>query len=132
MRYPIILQHDATDCGPAVLAMIAAHYKKRLSIAKLRELAGTDQRGTNLAGLSAPAEQVGFLPRAVRGTHEALNEAPLPAVAAWKEGTRNHFVVLYKVGKRKIVIGDPAMGLRKLTPGAFLKGWTGVLLLLAP
>jgi len=132
MRYPIILQHDATDCGPAVLAMIAAHYNKRVSIAKLRDFAGTDQRGTNLAGLSAAAEQVGFLPRAVRGAHEALKQVPLPAVAHWKEGNRNHFVVLYKVSQRKIVIGDPAVGLRKLTTDAFLKSWTGVLLLLAP
>src|SRR5712691_10833372 len=132
MRYPIILQHDATDCGPAVLAMIAAHYKKRFSIARLREFAGTDQKGTTLAGLSAAAEQVGFLPRAVRGTPEALKQIPLPAVAHWKEGGRNHFVVIYKVQRKRVIFGDPSTGLRKLPLDAFLQNWTGVLLLLTP
>src|SRR2546425_4939981 len=68
MRYPIVQQHDATDCGPAVLAMAAAHHGRRVSIAKLRELAGTDRQGTNLAGLATAAEQVGFQAKPVRAT----------------------------------------------------------------
>jgi ATP-binding cassette subfamily B protein len=60
MRYPIIRQHNATDCGPAVLAMIAAHHRQRISIARLRELTGTDRKGTTLAGLSTAAERAGF------------------------------------------------------------------------
>jgi ATP-binding cassette, subfamily C, bacteriocin exporter len=128
MRYPIIHQHDATDCGPAVLAMIAAHHKKRVSLARLRELAGTDRRGTTLAGLSAAAEQVGFHPSPVRATLDALKDVPLPAVAHFQ----NHFVVLYKTTRRHLIIGDPALGLRKLTRDQFLKAWTGVMLLLTP
>ena len=117
MRYPVIHQHDATDCGPAVLAMIAAHHKKRISIARLRELAGTDRQGTNLAGLSSAAEHVGFKPRAVRSNSEGLKQIPLPAVAHWREDNRNHFVVLYRLGSKQVVIGDPAVGLRKLSHG---------------
>jgi ATP-binding cassette subfamily B protein len=132
MRYAIIRQHDATDCGPTVLAMIAAHYKKRISIARLREISGTDRQGTNLAGLSAAAEQIGFQPRAVRATPEALKQISLPAVAHWREADRNHFVVLYKVTSKRAIIGDPAAGLRKLSHDDFLKNWTGVLLLLTP
>jgi ABC-type bacteriocin/lantibiotic exporter with double-glycine peptidase domain len=132
MRYPIILQHDATDCGPAVLAMLAAYHRKRISIARLRELAGTDREGTNLAGLGAAAEEIGFEARAVRGTREALAQVALPAVAHWRENDRNHFVVLYRVTKKRIIIGDPAGGLRKLSPEDFHKNWTGVLLLLTP
>jgi ABC-type bacteriocin transporter len=132
MRYPIIHQRDATDCGPAVLAMVAAHYKKRLSIARIRESAGTDRRGTNLLGLSSAAEQVGFQARAVRASQQALPQLVLPAVAHWREGNRNHFVVLYRVSPKRIVVGDPATGVRKLTPEEFHKNWTGVLLLLEP
>src|SRR4029077_1479098 len=95
MRYPIIHQHDASDCGPAVLAMIAAYHKTRISIARLRELAGTDRNGTNLAGLSAAAEQVGFKPHAVRATADALHQVPLPAIAHF----HSHFVVIYKVSR---------------------------------
>src|SRR6516225_3426172 len=99
MRYPIIHQHDASDCGPAVLAMIAAYHKTRVSIARLRELAGTDRKGTNLAGLSSAAEQVGFTPRAVRASADALRQVSLPAVAH----LQNHFVVLYEATPNCIV-----------------------------
>src|SRR5712671_772932 len=123
MRYPIIHQHDSSDCGPAVLAMIAAHYKKRLSIARIRELAGTDRRGTSLMGLTAAAEFIGFTARAVRASQQAMPQLTLPAVAHWREGNRSHFVVLYRVSAKRIVVGDPAAGLRKLTPEEFHKNW---------
>jgi len=132
MRYPAIHQHDASDCGPAVLATVAAYYKKRVSIARIREAAGTDRRGTNLAGLSSAAERLGFEARAVRASREAIEQIPLPAVAHWREANRNHFVVLYEASPKRVTIGDPASGLRHLTPEEFHKNWTGVLLLLTP
>ncbi|HYR41999.1 MAG TPA: peptidase domain-containing ABC transporter, partial [Terriglobia bacterium] len=62
----------------------------------------------------------------------ALAQLFLPAVAHWREDNRNHFVVLYSVSPQRIVVGDPAAGLRTLTPEEFQKKWTGVLLLLKP
>ena len=132
VRYPIIYQHDATDCGPAVLAMVTAFYRKRVSIASLRELAGTDRQGTNLAGLTGAAEQIGFQARAVRATRDALRQIPLPAIAHWRENNRNHFVVLYKISRKQIIVGDPAAGLRKIGPEEFQKDWTGVLVVITP
>src|SRR5262245_16570903 len=132
MRYPIIRQHDSTDCGPTVLAMIAAYHGERISTARLRELAGGDRQGATLAGLCAAAAHVGFKSRAVRSTLEALQEIPLPAVAHWREDDRHHYVALYEVSVNRIVVGDPASGLQKLTSDEFLKKWTGVLLLLTP
>lgn len=127
-RYPIIYQHDATDCGPAVLAMIAAHHRKRISLSRLRELSGTDRRGTTLAGLSTAAEHVGFSPSAVRATPNALAQLALPAIAHF----HNHYVVLYKVTRNHCLIGDPAFGLHRLSREQFLKAWTGAMLLLTP
>jgi ATP-binding cassette subfamily B protein len=128
----MIHQQDATDCGPAALAMIAAYHKKRVSIARLRESAGTDRHGTNLAGLKSAAESVGFRARAVRASRESLEEISLPAVAHWREHNRNHFIVVYHVSSTHIRIGDPASGLRKLTCEEFHRNWSGVLLLVAP
>jgi ABC-type bacteriocin/lantibiotic exporter with double-glycine peptidase domain len=45
-------QLDETDCNAACLAMVASHFQSRLSIAAIRQIAGTDQKGTtNLAGM---------------------------------------------------------------------------------
>src|SRR5256885_15999817 len=127
MRYPVIHQHDALDCGPGVLAMLAAYYKKRVSIARIREAAGTDRRGTNLAGLGSAAEHLGFQVRPVRASCGAVEQIPLPAIAHWREGNRNHFVVIYKISPKRVIIGDPASGVRNLTPEEFHQNWTGVL-----
>ena len=36
-RYPHYRQHDAMDCGPSCLQMIARYYGKRYSLQTLRE-----------------------------------------------------------------------------------------------
>ena len=112
--------------------MIAAYHKKRVSIARIRESAGTDRHGTNLAGLKSAAENVGFRARAVRASRESLEEVSLPAVAHWREHNRNHFIVVYRISSTHITIGDPASGLRKLTCEEFHRNWSGILLLMAP
>ncbi len=132
VAYPIVHQHDANDCGPACLAMVAAHYGTRQSIAQLREKAGTDRQGTNLAGLIQTAQEVGFQARGVRTAAEGLSEVTLPAIAHWSEDGRNHFVVIFKQTSRRVTIGDPALGVRKLTPEVFRSHWTGILILLKP
>jgi ATP-binding cassette subfamily B protein len=112
--------------------MLTAYYHEKVSIGRLRELAGTDRHGTNLAGLITAAERVGFQARAVRATPDALRQIPLPAIAHVRESDRNHFVLLYRISRKRILIGDPAAGLRKLTLEDFHKHWTGVLLLTTP
>ena len=57
MRYTYINQHDATDCAAACMAMVCLHYKKETTITRLRDMKGTDLKGTNLIGLSICAEK---------------------------------------------------------------------------
>src|SRR4051812_5022734 len=130
MRFPIILQHDTTDCGPAALAMISAYYRKRISVARFRELAGTDRNGTTLAGLISAAKSIGFDARGVRATAHAFEDINLPVIAHWQEDNRNHFVVVFKRSAKNVWLADPARGRRKLRSDEFHKHWSGILLVL--
>ena len=47
----LVRQHDITDCAAACLAMICMFYKKEITITKLRDMLGTDIKGTTLLGL---------------------------------------------------------------------------------
>src|SRR4051794_37700957 len=99
----MIRQHDSTDCGPASLAMLAAYHRKRIPIARLRQLAGTDTGGTTMAGLITAAQTVGFDARIFEATPEGVARIKfqLPVIAHWNENNRYHYVVLYKIGRNR-------------------------------
>ena len=65
-----IKQHDITDCGAVCLASIASYYKLQLPVARIRQIAGTDTKGTNVLGMVKAAELLGFSAKGVRGNRE--------------------------------------------------------------
>lgn len=78
--------------------------------------------------------QLGFVSRAVRVDKEGfLSNYTLPAIAniITKEGL-SHFVVVFKITKKHVIIGNPAKDLEKLEIDEFYKNFTGALLLLKP
>lgn len=134
MRYTFVKQHDATDCAAACMAMVCLHYKKETTITRLRDMMGTDLKGTNLIGLSKCADELGFMSQAVRVDREGfLSKYTLPAIAniITKEGL-SHFVVVFKITDKHVIVGDPAKDLEKLEIDEFYKNFTGAMLLLKP
>ncbi len=129
-----IKQHDITDCGAACLTSISAHYKLEIPIARIRQYASTDKKGTNVLGLLEAAQKLGFEAKGVKGDLESLSKIPKPAIAHIIVRERlHHYVVIYKVTKTHITIMDPGMGkMRKKTIAQFEKEWTGVLVILLP
>jgi ATP-binding cassette subfamily B protein len=65
----------------------------------------------------------------VKATFDKFAEQSLPAIAHW-EG--NHYIVVYQITKKRVIVGDPAIGQRSLTRSQFNAGWTGYALLLQP
>ncbi len=129
-----IKQHDITDCGAACLASICAHFDKQLPISKIRQMAGTDKKGTNVLGMVEAAGKLGFEAKGVRGEFDSLFKIPMPTVAhVIVKEVLHHFVVIYKVTKTHIEVMDPGLGqMVKKTHEEFKKEWTGVLVLLMP
>lgn len=129
-----VKQRDITDCGAACLASIAMHYDMRMPVARIRQLACTDKKGTNILGMVEAAHKLGFTAKGVKGKWESLFKIPLPAIAhmALKKGL-HHFVVVASVTERHIEVMDPADGAtHKVTHDAFREEWTGVLILMMP
>ncbi|PIB33166.1 peptidase C39 [Gaetbulibacter sp. 5U11] len=128
-----IKQHDIKDCGAACLASIGNHYKVNLPIARIRQFANTDKRGTNVLGIIEAAEKMGFTAKGVKGSLDAIPKIPLPAIAHVIVGKQlQHYVVIYKVSKKNITIMDPGKGkLITYSYEEFKKLWTGVLILFA-
>ena len=141
----LIKQHDITDCGAACLTSVAAHYKLHFPIARVRQYAGTDQKGTNMLGLIEAAQKLGFQAKGVKGTVENIAKIPLPAIAhviirketqavATNAGTGlHHYVVLYRIKDKKVTYMDPGDGkLHTKSIDEFKQLWTGVLMIMLP
>lgn len=123
-KYPIIHQLDAMDCGAACLAMVSEHYGLDHSLADLRELTFVDRDGVSMLNISSAAEHIGLETLAVKLDYNQLqNEVPLPAIAHWDQ---NHFVVIYDVRDDEVIVGDPAIGERKISRTDFIKNWGSI------
>lgn len=127
--YPFYAQQSAADCGAACLVMIGKYWDKHLSVNRLRDLTNVNCRGASLKALATAAESLGFFGRPVKASLDKLAQQPLPAIAHWQG---NHFIVVYEITKKRVVVCDPGIGQRSLTKSEFNAGWTGYALLLQP
>ena len=115
IRFKCILQNDETDCGPACLAAIFGKYSLKVSIAKIRDIAGTDRQGTSAYGLVKVIEHFGFQQKVVEADKSVLtNKLPLPAIAhVIIDNSLLHYVVITKVKGDTVVVSNPAKGIAK-------------------
>jgi ATP-binding cassette, subfamily B, bacterial len=135
------LQSNQMDCGPTCLKMIAKHFKKDISLEKLRNASGFSKEGVSLLGISEAAEKIGFKTVGVQCTLTQLKtEASLPCILHWGQ---EHFVVLppQRFKQSKIQVADPGEGRVMYSVSDFKAKWLsskeegeelGVALLLEP
>ena len=128
-RYPFRKQHSSSDCGVACLAMIGDYWGKNFSITEIRSTANVNRSGASIKGLVIAAEHLGFAPRPVKVDLPTLAKQKLPAIVHWRG---NHYIVVYRVTRDKVLVSDPKIGRRSLTRQEFVKEWNGYTLLLTP
>ena len=112
--FRIYKQGDKSDCGPTCLRMIIKYFKKDISIQTLKDLCSIDREGMSIKAIENVANKIGLKTMSIKAVIEnkhseipLLNELPLPLIAHWNN---NHFVVIYKINKKKVYIADPGIG----------------------
>ncbi|WP_316800526.1 peptidase domain-containing ABC transporter [Pedobacter frigidisoli] len=129
----LVKQHDVTDCGAACLASISIHYGLDLPIARIRQYASTDKKGTNVLGLIEAASRLGFSAKGVKAGYDNLFSIPLPVIAHVVQNNIHHYVVIYGIHSDYIEIMDPAFGeMLRISHDDFRRQWSGVLVMLLP
>ncbi len=120
-RFPLILQADSSDCGVASLAMISRYYGMNIDYDALREQCQVSRIGISMYTINVEAQKLGFETNAVQLSFESLRtEAQLPCIAFWNQ---EHFVVVYRINKRKVFVADPGKGLLSYSHSEFQKNW---------
>ncbi|SIQ80680.1 ATP-binding cassette, subfamily B [Chryseobacterium sp. RU37D] len=120
-KFPFYKQFDRTDCGPACLRMLAKYYGKIYSPEYLRELSNITTEGVSVMGITDAAEKIGFNTHVANIDFETLEQqAPLPCIVHWRQ---RHFIIVYKIEKKKIYVADPDHGLMVYSKEKFIEGW---------
>jgi ABC-type bacteriocin/lantibiotic exporter with double-glycine peptidase domain len=108
VRKPVPRTPEGADCGPSALLLVCQRLDVKTSLERLRQTAGTTERGTSLEGLAKAAKAVGLKAEGVQVNREGWNEVQMPALA-WVN--RNHYVAVLELmgeGEEAIaVIHDP-------------------------
>ena len=132
MKYPFIAQHDERDCGAACLSMVCDFYGLKLPLIKYIEAIKVDANGANVLGIVQGAEMFGLSAEALEGNYDELfqaienNEIKLPMIARIiTDSGFEHYVVVYKINKNRVLVGDPGDKVRSWNINAFLHRWTG-------
>ena len=87
MRYTYVRQHDSTDCAAASLAMVCLHYKKEITITRLRDMMDFEgiekvrqrvrQNGTLAQKLTAAQMQIARFNEKLSGAEDNLSTRAL-------------------------------------------------------
>nr|WP_210280046.1 peptidase domain-containing ABC transporter [Methylorubrum thiocyanatum] len=128
-RLPVVLQAEAAECGMACLAMVLGYHGRRVDLGSLRARHALSLKGMTLRNLMDLSGTMGLSTRALRVELTDLGRLRLPCILHWG---LNHFVVLARVGRREIVIHDPARGRRRLSLAEASRDFTGVALEVSP
>ena len=108
-KLPVVMQSERAECGLACVAMLAGFHGQQQDLSTLRNRFPPSQHGATLAELMHLATAMNMSARAIRCDINELADCETPLILHWDF---NHYVVLKKTTKHKIIIHDPAVGLR--------------------
>ena len=129
-----IRQRDTSDCGPACITSVMAHYGKRVPVSRVRQAARTDQQGTSILGMVEALEKFSFEARGLKGSAEHLDQLPCPFIAHMVQpGGIHHYVAVFGIRGKSFRIMDPSEGkVKRWSRQAFRDQWSGSVIAMVP
>jgi len=128
-KLPVVMQSERAECGLACVAMLASFHGQQHDLNTLRNRFPPSQHGATLAELMHLATAMNMSARAIRCDINELAACETPLILHWDF---NHYVVLKKTTKHKIIIHDPAVGLREYPLSEAARHFTGIALEVKP
>ena len=130
-----VKQHDIKDCGAASLLSIIKYYNGYIPLSKIKEDAKISKEGITAYNLISAARKYGFDAYGMKVSFNDLvrEKILLPAIAylELKNGLR-HFIVIYRITKKYILVMDPNKGFKKINYEEFKLVYKEVLLIFSP
>ncbi|HEX2559478.1 C39 family peptidase [Phenylobacterium sp.] len=130
----VVRQQYDYSCGSAALATLLAHHygvnTDEATIFRAMYAAGDQEKirkvGFSLLDMKQYLEAKGFRADGYRLTRAQIEKLRTPAITVVKIGNYKHFVVIKGMLGDKVLVGDPALGLKTYEWAEFEKIWNGV------
>jgi predicted double-glycine peptidase len=130
----VVRQQYDYSCGSAALAtLLRFHYGQDIDEAdvfKAMFVVGDQETirkvGFSLLDMRTYLESIGMRADGFRISFDTLQQNALPVITVITVGKYRHFVVIKGVTKEKVLVGDPALGLKTYTRDEFAKMWNGI------
>jgi predicted double-glycine peptidase len=131
----LVQQKTDFSCGAAALATILRQaYWLDVDEHQVIEgmLANADQdlvrtQGFSMLDMKRYVESLGMRARGYKVAPETLSDVRIPVVVLMDIRGYKHFVVLQKVDRGWVYIGDPVLGHKRFKVDDFVKGWNGII-----
>lgn len=115
-KYPIYKQDNNYSCGAYCIKMILKYHHLDIKIKEIKERCRLTSEGISVYGLVRCLQSYHLDVKAYQCDFNILlDEARLPCIIHVVRDNMTHFVVLYQITKKYLIIGDPAKGLTKLS-----------------
>ncbi|MNQ66562.1 Lactococcin-G-processing and transport ATP-binding protein LagD [compost metagenome] len=134
----VVRQEYDYSCGSAALAtLLRYHYGRDVKehdvfvyMYEHGNREAIERVGFSLLDMKRYLETHGFQADGFRMSLKALEEAQAPAIVVINQRGYRHFVVLKGVVGDRVLVGDPALGLKAYSQAEFASMWNGIAFLI--
>ncbi|WP_298951974.1 cysteine peptidase family C39 domain-containing protein [uncultured Nonlabens sp.] len=120
----LVLQQDQKDCGCACLKMVLRYYSSDENLEYLKELSGTNEKGTSFLGLIQASEKLGIEAIAYNASIEDIIKLETPYILHIENDGMLHYVLCFGYNKKKgFIIADPGYGMAYYSTNQLEKLW---------
>lgn len=114
-KYPVFLQDDYMSCGAYCVYMILHYYHGYANINEIKKKARISKNGITMKGIIECFHDYNIESKAYQATLDDIEtSAHLPCILHVISQEHTHYVVLYEIKNDCYIIGDPAIGMRKM------------------
>lgn len=126
-KYVFIKQLEETDCGAACISMILNYkFDLNFTVGEVRSIINSDSNGSTYLGIKKGLKKIGIDSEVFQCENniDVFQEMEYPALAQISISERNHFIVIYKRKRDKLLIADPSKNrLSIIKLNDFIKSW---------
>ena len=121
MKQYIVRQNGYKDCGPSCLLSVMKYYGLEASHEEVTMNLKTTREGTNAFNIINGSRLYGFDGFASHYNYDDIinSKVTLPIICHCKKDNFLHFIVIYKINKKSIIVMDPSSSITKITKEQF-------------